>query len=95
MTMSISYETGVDGFGSEQPTAEDIASFEALVEHRLSERFPGAEVSVDVSSRHLESRVRIDGADHDEEEIRQWIGVDVWEAWCAGERAPSGNASVA
>lgn len=81
MAMKIIYETGTDGFGGDA-TSEDHRSFEALVAARLVDRFSDAEINVDVDPRHLESRVRVIGAELDEQEIRQWIGVDVWEEWC-------------
>lgn len=74
-TLRIDYETGTDGWGAE-PTEDDCATFVALVELRLAERFP-------------ESRVSTNGdLDIDPDEIRSWIGNEVWGEWCSGVRAP-------
>lgn len=87
--MQIKYVTGTDGWGDEPPTATDIATFTALVEHRLSERYPDAEVSAEVDEHAIEPRVTTDSRDIEPRELCTWIGNEVWEAWCSGERAPS------
>jgi len=85
---TIEYTTGADGWGDcEEPSDDDVATFCALVVHRLEQRFPGVEATAEVDARYLESRIDSD-MDLDREEIVSWIGVDVWNDWCSGERAP-------
>jgi hypothetical protein len=87
MVIAISYETSADGFGDEATEADRYA-FARFVEAKLEERFPGADVDVDVDASVLESRCRVTGgADIDEAELAQWIGVDLWDEWCSEGRA--------
>lgn len=86
-TLRISYVTGTDGWGAE-PTEEERASFCALVEHQLVERFPGAIASAEVDEDALDSRVTSNSDEIDCDEVESWIGNDVWNDWCSGERAP-------
>lgn len=87
MKCAISYETSADGFGDEATDADRYA-FARFVEAKLEERFPGADVDVDVNASVLESRCRVTGdAGVDEDELAQWIGVDLWDEWCSEGRA--------
>lgn len=93
--MKIVYETGTDGFG-DNATDEDRYSFARFVEERLEERFPGAEVDVDVDASVLASRCRVTGDDSiDEGELARWVGNELWEEWCSEGRAATESAEVA
>ncbi len=85
MALTISYETGADGFGDDA-TEDDMASFAAFVEERLEERFPGATVTADVDASVLASRCRVTGDDSiNETELAQWVGNDLWDEWCSSQ----------
>jgi len=81
----IAYVTGLDGWGGE-PTQDDRESFCALVEDRLTKRFPGYSVEAYVEEDAHQSRVMTDDAEIDAAALTQWIGTDVWQDWCGGER---------
>ena len=86
---SIVYVTGLDGWGEMgEPSQEDRESFCALVEARLQALYPTHTVEAYVDESALESRVETDDDEIDEDELCSWIGVDVWDEWCGGERAP-------
>lgn len=86
--ITIEYTTSADGFGPDA-TDEDRASFCALVEARLSARYPSAIATAECGAEYLESRVVSNDSEIqlDADELRSWIGVDIWEEWCAGARA--------
>ncbi len=86
MSRSISYETGADGFG-DLATDEDRDSFCEFVERRLAETYPDYECSASWSNRSLDSRVSVDSDDRDApdaQELRSWVGNELWNEWCAG-----------
>ena len=77
------------GWGSETPSDEDRASFCALIEHRLGELYPDAEIIAEVDPRALASRTIISGAVvADSDDVTSIVGTEIWNAWCGGERAP-------
>lgn len=83
MKCAIIYETSADGFGDEATDADRYA-FARFVEERLEERFPGADVDVDVNASVLASRCRVTGdAGVDEGELETWIGNELWDEWCS------------
>jgi hypothetical protein len=84
---SITYTTGFDGWGDEDPTEDDVDTFTELVVERVGALYPGHEVSAMVRRDALTSTVSTDDDAIDRDELRNYIGNEIWDAWCRGERA--------
>jgi hypothetical protein len=84
---TIAYTTNFDGWGNAEPTEDDVDTFTALVVERVGALYPRHEVSAEVSRSALESSVLTDDDAIDRAELVSYIGNEVWDAWCRGERA--------